>query len=257
MLTRQYPASRPAKPLGQLCCPRTKLLAIAFLLLFATRALADSPSLVIQLPEKAKATAAVATAAGVKLDVQGVIDGSTVKFANILPDTAYDVRVTLADGTVLQGVDMNWYNEEPEKKDAGEMSDDDKSEVTKMVSDVRQFYDRSDIVMLKGNTDRAVALVREVRDSAFHSSKGGEVIWRIEIWYFKERHGGWERISQSNKVVRRERYASRKDYEAQTGKIRWVPALGGIKVAKDQPAQTVQVPPSALEPATQPAAKKE
>ena len=208
--------------------------------------------LVVQLPTAAGAhaiTSAVATARMLKLDVQGQIGGATVTFPKVLPDTAYDVRLTLADGTVLQGVDMGWYDEEPAKKDAGEMDKDDREQIRAIVQDVPGFYNKRDILMLRGDHDRAVALLRFIRDKGFVNDKGGEVIWRIELWYFKNQLGGWEAVQQQNKILRRERFGSLEARKSVEDPIRWIPQLGGLRLPKGEASKSVML---AKIPDTQP-----
>ena len=193
------------------------------------------------LPEGKQVKSAVAAAPSLKLDVQGTVDGRTVTFANVLPDTAYDVRVTLTDGTVVQGVDLGWYDEEPAKKDAADLDNDDREQIRAIVQDVPGFYNKRDILVLRGDHDRAVALLRLVRDKAFVNDKGGEVIWRIELWYFKNQNGGWEAVQQQNRVLRRERFPSPDARKAAEDAVRWAPALGGLRVAKGEAAKTVKL----------------
>jgi hypothetical protein len=203
------------------------------------------------LPAGRQIKSATATAMSLKLDVEGKIDGKAVTFAKVLPNTPYTIRVTLSDGTILQGVDLSWYDQEPEKKDAGGMDKDDREQIRAIVRDVPGFYNKRDFLMLQGGHDRAVALLRLVRDNGFVNDKGGEVIWRIELWYFKNQLGGWEAVGQQNKVLRRERFASTAARNAVEGPIRWIPQLGGLIVGKDEPVRTVMIE-KLEEAATQP-----
>lgn len=220
-------------------------LTAAFLLVFfSLTAGLHANDLVIKLPALPAGTqvkSAVATAPLLKLDVEGKPHGQEILFAMVLPDTAYNVRVTLSDGTVLQGVDLSWYNEEPAKKDAGDLDKDDREQIRAIVQDVPGFYNKRDFLMLQGDHDRAVALLRLVRDKDFVNDKGKEIIWRIEVWYFKNQLGGWEAVQQQNKVLRRERFASPAARNSVEGSIRWMPQLGGLKVAKDEPVKTVVI----------------
>jgi len=206
-----------------------------FLVIAATTCSARAESrLVVQAPEGVQA--AVATARQLKLDCRGTIEGRVITFANLLPDTPYDIRLTLADGTILQGADMSWYSPEPVKADVQPLDDDDRKQIREVFEGVKAFENRRNMLLLAGNHDRATVLAELIRDSGFHSSRGDEVIWRVELWYFKNQHGGWERISQQNKVLRRERFASKQEFTRQTGKLKWLAELGGIRVGKDRTA---------------------
>jgi hypothetical protein len=215
---------------------------VACLIVAGVARRAPANDLVLKLPELPagkQVKSAVAVAPALKLEVQGKTDGRTVTFTKVLPDTAYDLRVTLSDGTVVQGVDLGWYNEEPAGKDAGDLDNDDREQVRAIVQDVPGFYNKRDILMLRGDHDRAVALLRLVRDKDFVNDKGGEVIWRIELWYFKNQNGGWEAVQQQNRILRRERFPSPAARKAAEDPIRWTPSLGGIRVGKSEPTKTV------------------
>jgi hypothetical protein len=220
----------------------------------ASHALAAGGSITVQLPAGARVASAVATASGVNLDTKGVVDGRAVHFTNLLLNVPYDVRIDLADGTVMQGVNLDWYDAEPARKNVAPLDDDDRDEIKKILA-VPAFANQQDILMLNGDHDRAALLVRFLRTSEFHSDTGGEVIWRVEIWYFKNEHGGWAALNDVNKVLRRERYASEKEYLAATSKIQWLQTLGGITLTKTAADKTIDLthPPSTA-PATQPAA---
>ena len=141
-----------------------------------------------------------------------------------------------------------WYNEEPAKKDAGDMDKDDREQIRAIVQDVPGFYNKRDFLLLQGDHDRAVALLRLVRDNGFVNDKGGEVIWRIELWYFKNQLGGWEAVPQQNKVLRRERFARAAARDAVEKSLHWIPRLGGLHVSKNEPVRTVTL--NKLEEAT-------
>ncbi|MDB5303429.1 MAG: hypothetical protein JWM97_978 [Phycisphaerales bacterium] len=200
---------------------------------------ANSGTLKLELPEGTKPASAVAVASGIKVECTGAVSGQTITFEKLLPDTPYDVRLTLADGVVLQGVNLNWYDDEEARPDAGEIKDEDRNEIKQIVG-INPFYNKTEILQLRGNHDRAVALVQYVRDKDFVEG-AGQVIWRVELNYFKNQHGGWERVGQQNKIVRRERYKSHDAFKTGIANIRFIPALGGLKIEKDQATTTVKV----------------
>ena len=106
---------------------------------------------------------------------------------------------------------MDWYNDDEAKENAGAITDDDRQQI-QAILDVPSFYNKSEILALQGDHDRATGLVRLIRDKDFYAGKG-EIIWRVEVWYFKYQHGGWEKVAQQNKILRRERFKNRDDYE--------------------------------------------
>jgi hypothetical protein len=199
--------------------------------------------LTVTLPAGAEVGSATATATDLQLDIAGTVSGSKIVFANLLPDTAYDVAVKLADGTTLQGVNMNWYDLQilPARKPAP-LGDEDRDLIRKIVTDIQSFYNDSKILLLRGDSTQAVGLVQLVKDDGFHSDKGGEAIWRIELWYFKNDYGGWDKISQVNKILRRVRFPSHAEFEATRSKIKWIPDLGGIVMPKGQDRLAINLP---------------
>lgn len=189
-------------------------------------------TLIVTAPTPVKSATAVTSAKGAT-PINAAVNGKTATFANVPDNAPLTVRVHLTDGTELQGVDLSWYSGEPAKPDASELTDDDRQAIRAIVQDVPSFYNKSDLLLLMGNHDRAVALVQLVRDTDFHAS-GGNVVWRVELYYFKFQYGGWEKVPQQNKVVRRERFKSPEAHRAAVDKLRWVAALGGLPVRKDE-----------------------
>jgi len=234
---------------------------VVFALLLAST-FVRAEDLTISLPKGAQVASARADNAPMKLSATGTVQDQTVRFTKLLPSTVYDIAITLKDGTILQGVNLGWLNEEPVDATAQPMTDEDRKEVTGLVQPDKDFFNKIEILQLTGDHNRATALVRMIRDRAFHSDKGGEVISRFEIWYFRFEYGGWEKVQQGQKILRRDRFKSQADYEKTIGPIRWTPELGGIKLEKgkdraitlaalpgDTPAASTSSPPSATQPA--------
>jgi hypothetical protein len=196
-------------------------------------------SLIVQTPAGVKVSSATATSTEPKATTAGTISGQTVVFDKLAADASYDVHLDLADGGVIQGVDLGWYDEEPAKPDAGEFTDDDRAAI-KTIIDVPSFYNKSDILAVRGDHSRATVLVQLVRDKDFYHGKG-EVIWRVELWYFQEEFGGWEKVAQQNRILRRERFKTHDAFEAAVAKLTWAPELGGIIMSRDQAQKIVKL----------------
>ena len=218
-----------------------------FLLISITIAsLARAGSVTINLPERTGVEKAkLTTEKEPKSTLTGTIKDNSITFADAEPGVAYEAQLELKDGTVLQGVDMGWYSRVPDKANAEELTDDDRQQMTDVLKKVLSFYNVNEVTLLKGNHNRAVMLVRLERDSAFHSDKGDEVIWRPEVWYFQNNHGGWEKVLQTDRVLRRERFATHAEYHAVVDKLKWVPELGGLKSTPKTPDILVTLPPNA------------
>jgi hypothetical protein len=203
-------------------------------------------TLKVELPADVKPKSGTSVATAMKLQTPGKVAPASVVFENLLPDTTYDVRLDLPDGTVLQGVDLGWYiPEEAAKPDAGPLEDDDRKEIATIVGGLQPFMNHAAILQLRGDHDRATALCEFSRDKGFVNDKGGEIIWRVELWYFKYQAGGWEAVAQVNKILRRERFKTRESYKATAEKLKWVPELGGIRVTADKSPLTIKLTPIA------------
>src|SRR5437016_3502952 len=85
--------------------------------------------IVVRLPAGMNPKSATAVVRDLKLESVGAIHSGSVIFNKLLADTPYDIAITLSDGTILQGIDLGWLNEEPASQDAGELTDDDKNEI--------------------------------------------------------------------------------------------------------------------------------
>lgn len=192
---------------------------------------AQAAQLTIHLDQPA-AEASI-TAPKLKLSQPCTADGRMVVCDKLLPQTSYDAKITLKDGTILQGVNMSWYAPLPSPS-ADPLEQEDIAEIHSIIDDVPSFYDKSRILILQGTAQNAVALVELIRDRDFYHSNGN-VIWRIELWYFEQQHGGWARVRQTSNVLRRERFKDAQTFARETKNIRWMPQLGGIQFSdKDE-----------------------
>ena len=152
-------------------------------------------------------------------------------------------QAQLRDGTRLVGVDMSWYA--PATPDQQALSDDDREQIKELLT-VPSFYDRTVLLHTEGDSQRVVGLVELVRDRDFHAGKG-EVIWRVELWYFEFQNGGWAKVSQQNRVIDRQRFASADDYRRYVSKVRFVPRLGRQSAAT-LPSQIPLAPSDLIAP---------
>ena len=117
----------------------------------------------VTVPDSIHVNEAEATAAKTKSTIRGAVDGRTVRFREAAASTVYDVKLTCADGRVLQGIDLGWYSLEPEKSGAEVLDDDDRQQITAILKEGLSFYNRNDLLVLRGTHDRAVGLVRALK----------------------------------------------------------------------------------------------
>lgn len=222
---------------------------LPILILFTCPLAAAGADLVVKLPAGCEVKSATARSNQTKQPSSGLIDpeSHTVTFEKLLPEVSYDLALTLKDNTALQGVSLDWYGLEAPKPDVAPLSDDDRKAISDLIRDPKAFENKQNILFIDGNNTRATVLVELIRDKDFHAS-GGNIIWRIELWYFENQFGGWAKVVQQNKVLRRERFKDQAAFDAATSKIKWVPQLGGIKLAKDKPTSEIVLPAKALSP---------
>jgi hypothetical protein len=203
--------------------------------------------LTLKLPPDCAPKSASANATHLKLSTPGQIDAKNhdIIFKNLLPDTPYDLALTLSDGTILQGVNLNWYGLDAPKPGAAHLDDDDRKAITDLVNDPKAFENKKAILFLNGDNTRATVLVELIRDKDFHAADGN-IIWRVELWYFENQFGGWAKVVQQSKVLRRERFKDKAAFDDTVKKLKWIPELGGIKLPKDQPTTEITLPTAAF-----------
>jgi hypothetical protein len=220
------------------------------LVLSALASPAFCEDLIIKLPDKSRINVATAIERDSAVNVGGTIDGNKATFANLRPDTPYDLAIETVDGTLYCGADLSWCDPTPADPQAEPLGDDDREAIRAIVQDVLGFADKPKIAILQGTHDRAVALVDLTRGKDFNGNKGDEVIWRVEVWFFKWENGGWERVADQSRLLRRERFESTAAYQKETGRVRWIPALGGMQLPKGSGPVTVTVGEKITPPTT-------
>jgi hypothetical protein len=208
---------------------------LAGLLVAAQPATQTTPNLEIRVPATMKVKSAKLIDPQSKLEIVGKKEGQSLKFANLLPNAAYDAVLTLEDGKILRGVNLGWYTTLMKAQaEAKPMEEEDHDAILDLFNGIQAFENKRNLLKLSGNHDHATALVDLIRDTEFHSAKGGEIIWRVELWYFKYQHGGWEKVSQQNMVLYRERFKSQKEFDDFVKPLRFVEELGGLKAQKGE-----------------------
>jgi hypothetical protein len=146
-------------------------------------------------------------------------DKATGKFTfkNLPGDAAYDICVSLPEGRRVEGIDLSFTDARmvrlaaerrkqlglaPERTHA--FSQDDVDQMVKWLGGIKDFTDFRRALYVKGHGRRATMLLEGMRTRAHHDSQGRHV-WRIELWYFENRFGGWEKLNNQEQVLRRER----------------------------------------------------
>lgn len=147
----------------------------------------------------------------------------TSVFSNLPGDAHYDIGVITADGWQVEGIDLSWHEDRMLRLAASRRAElglpaeqqrdfeqADADELLKYVRDLKAFEDTRRVLYLRGDGLRAVMLVEPMRAREFYAQKNNEIIWRTELWYFRYRYGGWERVPNVEHVLERQRIPSEK-----------------------------------------------
>jgi hypothetical protein len=139
-----------------------------------------------------------------KVDEKGAF-----RVEGLLPGRSYDLIVwtAAADGTAgggvrWEGVNMDYHRAVTPSTAA---TADDRKAIAALITDVPQFYDKVRPLKIAADHQHATVLVELLRTRDFHSDTGGEVIYRVELWYFENLFGGWAKDANTEKVLARVR----------------------------------------------------
>ncbi len=184
-------------------------------------------------------------------------DGGLFEITGLPIGQRYDLIVETTAGRI-EGVDLSPLESELEKlrrkrvrANPREFSQGDRETIVELITKVKQFENVVRAIYVVGHGDKATALVEKARiqddqTGKFHSEKGDEAIWRVELWYFRRWFGGWERVSNVEGVLYRQRIP-RSDYNA----MNWIfsDKLGGIEVDQAGSSRPVTISiPAKLDP---------
>lgn len=188
------------------------------------------------------------------------------QFEGLPGDATIDIGVKLSSGRTIEGIDLSQLDRRllelaarrrehlglpPEP--AHQFTQADVQELIKFTQDLApdDFMDRSRVLYLAGHGRRATMLLELMRTRAFHDQKkgpdGAQLIWRIELWYFDYRNGGWEKTANQERVLRRERLSPLKWREIS---VEYLPSWS-VYIKPDGGANSVELTiPDTIDPAT-------
>jgi hypothetical protein len=176
-----------------------------------------------------------------KFVYEGTFDAKTGAFRvpRVLAGRAYDLVVWTkgAGGEEVrwEGCCMDYHREIVPAKEG--VTEEDRKWLEGFVKEMPAFFDKARVVHMAADHQHATLLVELARTRDFHSEKkGGEIIYRVELWYFENLFGGWAKDKNTEKVLVR--------WRGKPGEIeknwQFLPGLGGI-VAGDKPV-TIMLP---------------
>lgn len=133
-------------------------------------------------------------------------DKGQFKVEKLLVNRSYDLILwtTAADGSVTrwEGVNMDYHRAIIPSTPATAV---DRASIEALITDPPQFYDKVRSLKIAADHQHACVLVELMRTREFHSDTGGEVIYRVELWYFENLYGGWAKDANTEKVIVRAR----------------------------------------------------
>ncbi len=141
-------------------------------------------------------------------------------FANLPGDAAYDLCLRMDDGREVEGIDLEFVDarllklaaERRKQLDlppdrSKEFTQADADKILTYARDMEDFMEDRRVLYVKGFGRRATMLIEQMRLRKFVAASGaarpGKIIWRVELWYFLEQRGGWERIANQERMLRR------------------------------------------------------
>jgi hypothetical protein len=149
----------------------------------------------------------------------------------LLQGRAYDLIVWTRDAVAgapaplvrWEGASMDYHRG---IQPASPATADDRKSIEALITDPPQFYDKVRTLRIAADHQHATVLVELVRTRDFHSAApgGGELIYRVELWYFENLFGGWAKDRNTEKVLARLRGAP----AALPPVWQFVPELGGL-----------------------------
>jgi hypothetical protein len=146
-------------------------------------------------------------------------DKATGKFTfkNMPGGAAYDIVIATSDGRQIEGIDLDFADSRmiglasQRRKQLGmpaeephEFGQPDVDALMNYVTKLEDFMEQRRILYIQPHGPRATMLVELMRTREFYSS-AGNLVWRVELWYFEYQHGGWERVPNQERVLERHR----------------------------------------------------
>lgn len=200
--------------------------AAVLLALFAAVCAGGELRLTVEgLPEDAGATAF----AGITEGVPAERDGEVLLWAKLDPGV-YSVEI-VSGGLHVIGVDMRIRDAAGSPVETGEVAGSAREAITDFFEHTESFFETRRMPLVRGTSDRAVALVENIRDggSTTFGEARGKVVFRLDLWDFEKSYGTW-RKTKARAVMRRMVDKN----EAESATYLYAPELGGIDVASEE-----------------------
>ena len=153
----------------------------------------------------------------------------TFHIDNLLPNRQYDLIAWTKDGggveTRWEGANMDYHRD---IKPSTPATPEDRKAIEAAITEPQQFYDKVRVLGIAADHQHATVIVELMRTRDFYADKG-DVIYRVELWYYENLFGGWAKDKNTERVLSRLRGKA----NALPASYQFEPTLGGITPAKD------------------------
>jgi hypothetical protein len=176
-------------------------------------------------------------------------ESGKVRFDSLPGGRNYDLQILTTDARTIEGIDLSFTDQRLLRlaRRGRKLRDlppwpphaflaADAKEIAEFVRRQEDFMDWSRTLYVQGHGRYATALVERMRTRAFYDGNG-ELIWRVELWYFQWEAGSWTRLANQEKVLRRERTTPRKWAQID---VSYLPALS-VYVDEEGKSETVKL----------------
>ena len=143
-------------------------------------------------------------------------------------DKPYDLIIDLKTGARLEGVNMRVKKTDFVDADPP-LIKEDKAKLKEITTKLSKFEDIHEYLAIGGNCQHAAVVVNKLRTRPFYESKEGEVIWRLEVWFYhrEELEDAWVKDPDTLFVIHYRERLPKADYEKKS--ITLDPKLGGLR----------------------------
>ena len=139
-------------------------------------------------------------------------------FGQLPGDARYDLCFRVGPKREIEGIDLDFVDQRmlkllalrrkqldlpPER--AHRFGPQDVEGLLAYVKEMKEFMEQRRVLYIRGQGTRATLLVELMRTRDFYDSGGAQYVWRVELWYFVNQFGGWDKLPNQERVLRRVR----------------------------------------------------
>lgn len=155
---------------------------------------------------------------------------------------SYDLIIDTSTGSRVEGVNLrvpksDFLDGDPPLTKA------DVEKLRKLALSLNQFEDHIEVLAIAGHGQHCAMLLHKLRTKPFYESKPGEIIWRLELWYFEreELEDAWQKVQDTLFIVHYRERLQKKVFDQKD--LTLDPKLGGLTPTAEMPRLDVGVIP--------------